>query len=139
MCLNLHWFKLPRLMKQLLLIVSFLIASLGYSQSTGSISGMLLDQESSNEPLLYAKVTVKGTNIEAQSNEDGLFVIENLKSGSYTLVCSFVGYDSKEILVDVLPNKNLKVNAALTASTISLEDLIFASAKADNKTAAALN
>ena len=126
-------------MKQLLLTVSFLIASLGYSQSTGSISGMLLDQESSNEPLLYAKVTVKGTNIEAQSNEDGLFVIENLKSGSYTLVCSFVGYDSKEILVDVLPNKNLKVNAALTASTISIEDLIFASAKADNKTAAALN
>ena len=126
-------------MKQLLLTVSFLIASLGYSQSTGSISGMLLDQESSNEPLLYAKVTVKGTNIESQSNEDGLFVIENLKSGSYTLVCSFVGYDSKEILVDVLPNKNLKVNAALTASTISLEDLIFASAKADNKTAAALN
>ena len=134
-----HWFKLPRLMKQLLLIVSFLIASLGYSQSTGSISGMLLDQESSNEPLLYAKVTVKGTNIESQSNEDGLFVIENLKSGSYTLVCSFVGYDSKEILVDVLPNKNLKINAALTASTISIEDLIFASAKADNKTAAALN
>ena len=125
-------------MKQLLLIVSFLIASLGYSQSTGSISGMLLDQESSNEPLLYAKVMVKGTGIEAQSNENGVFVIENLKSGSYTLVCSFVGYNSKEILVDVLPNKNLKVNAVLAASTISLEDLMVASAKADNKTTASL-
>lgn len=118
-------------MKHLITLFILLFCSLCFSQNTGSIGGKLLDKEYANEPLLFAHVSIKGTAIEATTDSDGAFVFENLTKGSYTLVCSFVGYETQELTVQVLSGKMTEVNAPLAASTISLNELIVASLNAE--------
>lgn len=110
-----------------------MVAATGFAQSTGTIEGNLLDLESNNAPLNMAKVTIKGSDAKTVSDAQGHFKFENLKPGTYTLVSRFVGYDPKEIMVEVKPETTNKVTLEMAASTISLDDLV-SLASAENNT-----
>lgn len=118
-------------MKHIFYTALFFISALSFAQNTGSISGNLLDFESNNDPLMFAKVLIKETGAEVLSDEKGLFKFENLKNGDYTLVSSFVGYDTKESKINVKSNKITTLKITLEPSTISLEDLVFTIASVD--------
>lgn len=118
-------------MKHIIYIALFFISALSYAQETGSINGNLLDFESNNEPLMFAKVTIKETGAEATANEKGFFKFDNLKSGEYTLVSRFTGYQTKETKITVAANTT-SIKLVLEPSTISLEDLMATMASADN-------
>jgi hypothetical protein len=119
-------------MKHIIYIAIFFISALSYAQETGSISGKLLDVESNNAPLMFAKVVIKETGAELLSDEKGDFKFENLENGEYTLVSSFVGYETKESKIKVEANKTTALKLTLEASTLSLEDLVNTIASADN-------
>lgn len=120
-------------MKHIIYTVLFFISALSYAQSTGTIKGNLLDSESNNEPLMFAKVIIKETGAQVLSNEKGFFKFENLSVGEYTLVSSFTGYKTKEIKIKVRPDYAEIYNISLSASTVSLDDLVmtFTSASID--------
>ena len=120
-----------RHMKHIFYTALFFISALSFAQNTGSISGNLLDFESNNDPLMFAKVLIKETGAEVLSDEKGLFKFENLKNGDYTLVSSFVGYDTKESKINVESNKITTLKITLEPSTLSLEDLVFTIASVD--------
>ncbi len=120
-------------MRHIILIATFFITTLSFAQQTGSIKGHLLDIESNNAPLLYAKVIIKETGAEILSDEKGVFKFENLKEGSYTLVSSFVGYETKESTVNIIEGKSINVKLHLKADSISLGDLMLTLASADKK------
>lgn len=128
-------------MKQLTFLSILLFTSLGFSQNTGMIVGNVMDKEFNSQPLVYANISIKGTSIESTSDITGLFHIENLDDGDYTLICSFVGYETKEIHVHVSSNQPTDVNIPLAASTISLNELALLTnaAQKDDKSAAVLN
>ena len=110
-------------MKPLIYTVIFLFAAFSFGQNTGLIVGNILDKELNNRSLVLANVTIKGTIIEANTDFTGLFVIENLELGDYTLVCSFTGYETQEINVHVDAQKPAEVTVFLAASSISLSEL----------------
>ncbi len=110
-------------MKHLVTLFIILFTPLCFAQNTGMIVGKILDKEFSENPLVLANVSVKGTSISANTDLTGLFVIENLEDGIYTLVCSFTGYETKELKVEVSSDNATKVKLALGASSISLADL----------------
>ncbi|SFZ90624.1 CarboxypepD_reg-like domain-containing protein [Flaviramulus basaltis] len=120
-------------MKQIILATVFFISAFAFAQSDGSITGILLDGESSNEALMLAKVSIKETGAEVLSDENGVFKFQNLKDGTYTLISSFVGYETNESEIKVVSNKPVNIKLFLQARTISLEDLVFAIASADKK------
>jgi hypothetical protein len=126
-------------MKHIVLIAAFLLSAFSFAQNTGAITGNLLDLESNNEPLLYGKITVKETGASVLSDENGFFKIENLKEGTYTLAYSFVGYETKEIQTEVSSSKSTNIKLHLAASSISLDDLVFALASNDEKASATSN
>lgn len=111
----------------------FLISALCLNAQEGTITGIITDSEDNQEPLLFAKVTVKETGDKAMTDASGAFAFEHLKEGTYTLICSFMGYDTKEIKVKV--NKGIRepLNVALTASTVSLDDLAMVFASSEKK------
>lgn len=117
-------------MKQILYLAIFFISALSYAQNAGSISGNLLDYESNNNPLIYAKVSIKETGAQVLSNETGFFKFENLSNGEYTLVSSFIGYETKESKIKVTSNST-NIKLVLKPSTISLEDFISTMASTD--------
>lgn len=120
-------------MKQFLIIAIFFISALGFAQETGKVSGYLLDLESNNAPLLYGSVLIKETGTKVLSDENGLFQFEDLAQGTYTLVGSFSGYQTKEAKIEVTSNKSTNITLNLAASTISLDDLMMAIASSDVK------
>ena len=65
------------------------------SFSQFGITGTVIDGDF-NEPLPFANILVKETGEGVTSDFDGKYSIE-LPKGSYTLVFSFVGYETKEI------------------------------------------
>jgi hypothetical protein len=120
-------------MKQLLILITFLVATLSFAQSTGSISGYVLDIESENEPLAYAEVAIKETGNKTFADENGNFKFDDLAEGTYTLVYSFIGYETEELTTSVTPNNLTTLNFHLKATTISLDELIFSIASAEDK------
>lgn len=128
-------------MKHLIYTALFLFTTLSFGQNTGLIVGKVLDNEMNDAPLVLANVSVKGTSINLNTDLTGLFVVENLEAGDYTIVCSFAGYETKEINVHVDALQPAEVKLSLAASTISLDELalLTAVAQKNDKSTAVLN
>lgn len=125
-------------MKHIIYLAIFFISTLSFAQETGTISGNLLDFESNNEPLIFAEVLIKETGAKVLSDEKGYFKFENLKHGEYTLVTSFVGYETKEYKITLVSN-TANIKLMLEPNTISLEDLVATIASADNNSSSTIN
>jgi len=128
-------------MKPIIYIVVFLFTTFSFGQSMGLIVGKVLDKEANNEPLVLANVSIKGSTAEFSTDMTGLFVIENLETGHYTLVCSFAGYETQEIKVYVDALKPVEIKLSLAASTVSLSELalITGVSQKDDKSLVVLN
>ncbi len=128
-------------MKHLIYISLFLLSATSFGQNTGLIVGKIMDNELNNAPLVLANVSVKGTAINSNTDLTGMFIIENLEAGDYTLVCSFAGYETQEIKVHVNALKPAEIKLSLAASTVSLSELALLTsvAQKDDKSAAVLN
>lgn len=113
-------------MKKVIFIFVFLLPIFFFGQDL-SITGTIVDLESDNEPLELAQIRVKETGIKVLTNEKGEFQIKNLDKGIYTLVYSFVGYETKEVKVNLQSKHNLDP-LSLKATSISLDDLMMLTA-----------
>ena len=109
-------------MKYIIYISIFFISVLSFAQGTNTISGYLSDFESSNEALIFAKISIKENGMEVLSDENGFFKFTNLEDGEYTLISRFIGYETKESKIKITSNKT-DIRLTLKPSTISIEDL----------------
>lgn len=111
-------------MKKIIIVLFILFSTLIYSQSKGTITGTIYDKEVNNEPLPFANVFIKGTATGTTTDIDGTYTLQ-VEEGTYTLVISFIGYDTVEIPnVIVKPNENIIINKTLGASEgVSLEEV----------------
>ncbi|MFY8111893.1 MAG: carboxypeptidase-like regulatory domain-containing protein, partial [Flavobacterium sp.] len=78
------------LLKGLLMFLTVLCTGMAYSQE---IKGKVSD---ASGPLPGANVLVKGTNISAQTDFDGTFILRNVSSDA-VLVFSYIGLKSQEV------------------------------------------
>ncbi|GAB5401097.1 MAG: TonB-dependent receptor [Aureisphaera sp.] len=112
-------------MKNLLLLFILCFSVSVTAQQTGSIVGKLTDKDYNNEPLSFANVIIKGTNTGTTSDFDGLYALENVAVGTYTIQYSFVGYETVEIPnVIVEANKVTTVNVPMGASAAQLDQVV---------------
>ena len=103
------------------LIVTFLfITVIGFAQK-GTITGTLTDKDLNNEPLPFANVVIKGTNIGVTTDETGKYTL-SLEAGSYTIQFSFLGYESIEEKVDVKAGETVTISKALGSGSYELKD-----------------
>ncbi len=82
---------------QLLALILFLTTQLVCSQST--LKGSVKDQN--NQPIPLTNIYLKGTQKGGESNDEGLFEIQNIPNGAYTVIASAVGYKRKELAITV--------------------------------------
>src|SRR5690606_31202940 len=111
-------------MKNLILIFVALFSLSALAQEKGTIVGKLTDKEADNEPLPFANILIKGTIKGTTTDFDGLYSIENVEPGVYTLIFSFVGYETQEVNIEVVSGKVTEVNVALGASAAALDEIV---------------
>ena len=113
------------------------LANIGL-MAQGTISGTIIDADT-NESLVSATVTLDGTTKGSVSDLDGTFIIRNVSNGKHQLSISFVGYENKQMEVDV--NGDLDIGTVALASTaLGLEEIqVVASYAIDRKTPVAVS
>ena len=111
-------------MKKIIVLLAVFTAPFLHAQSTGSVVGKLIDKEYNNEPLAFANILIKGTTTGTTSDFDGHYSFEGLDAEAYTLIFSFVGYETQEINVQVVAGKVTEVNVPMGASAASLDEIV---------------
>jgi len=91
----------------LLLTFSFIIVADLSSQTTGKISGSVRDDK--GELLIGARVEIEETQLRSGTDENGQYAILNVPVGTYSVKCTYVGYDPQV-------QTNIHVSVGLTSN-----------------------
>ncbi|SNQ43062.1 TonB-dependent receptor [Cellulophaga lytica] len=129
-------------MRLLLLTFCLLTCLVSKAQETGSVVGKLTDKEMNNDPLPFANVLIKGTTKGTTSDFDGLYEIANLEPGTYTVVFSYVGYETVEIPnVAIVAGKVTTINVPMAANEgMMLDEIVITTVtRKDSETALLLD
>lgn len=118
-----YFAKKTKQMKFKILFISLFITAISFSQSKGTITGILTDKDANNQSLPFANVSIGGTSIGTNTDIDGKFSV-SAEPGLYTLQFSFVGYESVAIPVKVKANETVTINQALASAGYKLEDVV---------------
>ena len=97
-------------------ILPLIITSLLSAQA--SVSGVVTNDN--GDALSGANVYLAGTSLGAATKSDGKYQIDNVPSGDYTLVFSYLGYSTMEMSVQD-GNSNATQNAQLSRAALEIE------------------
>tara|TARA_R110002072_G_scaffold142804_1_gene288256 strand:- start:27968 stop:30793 length:2826 start_codon:yes stop_codon:yes gene_type:complete len=118
-------------------IVAFFFFQVVFSQTTG-VSGTINDGEF-NDVLPFANIVIKDTQTGTTSDFEGRYRLE-LEPGTYTLVFSFVGYQTKEITgVVITQGEFTNTDVTLNASAGQLDEVVITTTARQNTEAAVLS
>jgi outer membrane receptor protein involved in Fe transport len=116
-------------MKQLIWVLILLVFGLsGFSQEKFTISGYIKDSLS-GETLIGANLGIKSAGKSIVSNGYGFFSI-TLPQGTYQLTGSFIGYQSKEIVIELKEDKIF--NVLLLPNSAVINNVTVVSRRRDN-------
>jgi hypothetical protein len=90
----------------------------GYSQD-GSIRGFVYE-EKTGEPVLFCNVYLEGTNFGGSTDINGYFSITRIPEGRYTLMVSYLGFDTIRESIQLRKGEMLNKKYSLSESSISL-------------------
>ena len=91
--------------------LSCLLLLIGISNTiaqSGTITGTVTDDKGA--PLQYVNVSLEGTAKGSTTNKSGVYQINNVAPGQYSLNFSMIGYVSQKVEVQVTPNQTKTVS-----------------------------
>lgn len=117
-------------MKNILIFCTLINLSFVAYAQMGVLKGRVYNSIN-NEPIPYANIAVDSSTIGTVSNFDGEYRIENLKPGTYNVICSYLGYE-KAVFFEVIVNSNRPtlldiglVQAAETLDEVKISSMKF--------------
>ena len=112
------FFALSDTMKAVALLLT-VGAGGSYAQS---VQGTITDEAAL--PLAGASVVIENTTQGTAANSEGTFRLDNLASGTYTLVVTHVGYQLHRQAVTVVSDESTKLRVVLAESSEALPDVV---------------
>jgi len=91
--------------------------------ASGSIEGTVRDAQT-KDPLPGANLMLVKTSLGASTDVDGKFIIRNVPAGSYTLRATYIGYQQKEISIQVKDGETVKQEIRLLAIGIEGQEVV---------------
>ena len=91
------------------------------SWAQAALTGRVLSQ---GRPLPFASVRLEGTRIGVAANAEGMYRIEDISSGTWTVVASMVGFVPFEQLVEVRGGGVTELNFNLEARPEAIEEVV---------------
>jgi hypothetical protein len=112
------------MVKKIISLLLFLFASsVLVKAQTANVRGFVYTKDN-GEPALFTNVYLKGTTFGNATDINGFFNITKIKPGTYTLVASYLGYDSIFETVTLTANQIVSKKIYLNKSTIQLTEVI---------------
>ena len=117
----------------IILLNQFLLAE------TGSICGIVKDKDT-DQPLFGANIVLQEKNQGTISDEDGIFILDNINVGNYKLEISFLGYEEYLTEIRVQSGETTRITIELEATPLKgKEVLIVATRAVEGETPAAFS
>ncbi|PTQ94806.1 iron complex outermembrane receptor protein [Mucilaginibacter yixingensis] len=114
----------------ILLLLAFCFTSLQAQNTNGKIQGTVKTTDGKRAPAVTITLTeLKRTAI---TNENGTYIFQNVKPGSYTLNVTFIGTSGAQKTVTVMAGKVSTKDFTLTESAAQLEEVSISSGKTLN-------
>ncbi len=104
-------------------VILFFTGFIAVNGQTASIRGFVYDEET-GEAVLFSNVYLKGTTIGAISDVNGFYNLTKINPGQYTLMISYIGYDTLSVPVTLKPNEIFTKKLFLSRSDIKLEEAV---------------
>ncbi len=120
-------------MKKIFFLLSLVTSTISVFSQTGNIRGFVYEK-SSGEPVMFCSVFLKGTTIGTATDINGMYNISKLKAGDYTLVATYIGYDTTEVNITLKEGKILTKNMEIGASSVKLNEVKISATRAEMKT-----
>ena len=125
-------------MKKLFILALISLFYTGAIAQTGTLAGTINDGEF-NDVLSFANVIVKGSATGTTSDFEGRYNLE-LEAGTYTIVYSFVGYQTQEITgVEIKAGQTTNVSVTLNPSAANLDEVVITTSVRQNTESAVLS
>jgi len=97
-----------------------LLGSFSYAQAPTEVVGIVKD-ELTSEPIEYANIYFKNTNIGSVTDADGYFTLTG-EAKHKSIVISIVGYEQK--LVPIKPNQKQTLTIGLKSQLVNLDEVV---------------
>lgn len=108
-------------MKKTCTYILLFISTFSYAQK-GSITGFVYDKQT-GQPMLYTNVFFAGTTLGSVTDQNGYYAITNVEAGEYNLTITFLGYDSLQTKVTILPGEVINKNLYLQQKNVTLNTI----------------
>jgi iron complex outermembrane recepter protein len=113
--------------KYLIVVLITFITTLTYSQ-TGSINGYVKTSDGNNAK--FVTVLLSGINKQSDTDANGFFEFKNVKTGTYNLLISTIGLQSKKNVVEVKSGETTTLdNIILYENSQTLDEVVILSRK----------
>ena len=107
--------------KKLLLLL--LIGSALLKAQNANVRGFIYAKDN-GEPALFTNVYLKGTQMGVATDINGFFNITKVKPGTYTLVATYLGYDTVAETITLTANQIFNKKFYLNKSSIQLTEVV---------------
>lgn len=120
-------------MRKLLFLLSILLLTTTAFSQNGNIRGFVYDK-SSGEPIMFCNVFLKGTTIGAPTDINGMYNITKVAPGNYTMMVTYIGYDTSAVDITLKAGKVLTQNLEISESSVKLNEVRISAERAEMKT-----
>jgi outer membrane receptor for ferrienterochelin and colicins len=101
-------------------VVLFFISSVAIAQH-GSIKGTV---KSNGETVPFANVGLVGTSLGAAADVNGVYQIDNVPAGKYTMQVSAVGFKNYRTAVEVKANAAIKMDVSTESTSTQMDEFV---------------
>jgi iron complex outermembrane recepter protein len=123
-------------MKTYIQTLAFILISNLILAQTGNIKGKITNRE--GEGIQFVNIILKDTKQGTISNEDGEFLLKNIKVGNQTIITQFVGLKSVEQNIKVLENQTIEINFQMFENTKELSEVTVSGVQSANERTVAI-
>lgn len=109
-------------MKGIYILLLFLFLGINIYGQSYSVSGKVVGEQK-QEGIGYATVLVEGSSIGTITNENGVFVLENLSSGTYNLRVQCLGFAEKKVSVQIGNKDIVGLKVPLSEMSLALNEV----------------
>ena len=119
--------------KTFLLIILIIVFSLDVHSQKSNIRGFVYDKDN-GEPIIFCNVILKGTSIGSATDINGMYNISKVNPGKYTLIITYLGYDTLFSEITLNPGQILTKNFELNESSVKLNEVTISAEREEMKT-----
>lgn len=106
----------------------FIIISTSLFSQNASVRGFVYEKET-GEPIIFTNVYFEGTTIGSSTDVNGHFTISNVKPGDYTLIVTYLGFDTIREPVSVFAGQIINKRIYLEKSSVQLSTVYISAEK----------